>query len=325
MLRVKTQSRHHSNKKYTTWVEYIPQLPQQPQPQNPITGYYCDCPSGARTVGCCAHVASVLWYLGLARHDGYTCSTPRWDRHITDAREAAARVDAARPAAQAPAPGAAPAGPRRGGRGGARGARGATGRGRGRGAAVQNARAPLPAPAAPVVRGRGRGGRGRGAPGPAAQNPPAPIHTQAPVPQPVRVPVQIPVRRHAVNLTGPAMNGTAQTGAPLDLSVPTTSQLESPIDLSARPGNDVDMNEDNGIGNNVTVDVATFDLRLADDDDDDSDDEGEVGDSAVMDALTLGDGDDVPEVLDEMQDALSDDEEYDDNDDELPDLPNVNA
>jgi hypothetical protein len=33
-----------------------------------ILGYYCTCRSGARTVGTCAHVASVLWYLGYARH-----------------------------------------------------------------------------------------------------------------------------------------------------------------------------------------------------------------------------------------------------------------
>ncbi|KAJ8916939.1 hypothetical protein NQ315_013411 [Exocentrus adspersus] len=35
---------------------------------NPISGYYCTCQSGARSLGTCAHVASVLWYLGFARH-----------------------------------------------------------------------------------------------------------------------------------------------------------------------------------------------------------------------------------------------------------------
>ncbi|XP_011263507.2 uncharacterized protein LOC105255738 [Camponotus floridanus] len=33
-----------------------------------ILGYYCTCQSGARIVGCCAHVASVIWFLGYARH-----------------------------------------------------------------------------------------------------------------------------------------------------------------------------------------------------------------------------------------------------------------
>lgn len=35
----------------------------------PIEGYYCTCKSGARTLGTCAHVASVLWYLGYARYE----------------------------------------------------------------------------------------------------------------------------------------------------------------------------------------------------------------------------------------------------------------
>ena len=36
--------------------------------ENPIIGYYCTCQTGARTLGTCAHVASVVWYLGYARH-----------------------------------------------------------------------------------------------------------------------------------------------------------------------------------------------------------------------------------------------------------------
>ena len=30
--------------------------------------YYCTCKAGARTAVSCAHVASILWYLGYARH-----------------------------------------------------------------------------------------------------------------------------------------------------------------------------------------------------------------------------------------------------------------
>lgn len=33
-----------------------------------IIGYYCTCQSGARTLGTCAHVAAILWYLGYSRH-----------------------------------------------------------------------------------------------------------------------------------------------------------------------------------------------------------------------------------------------------------------
>lgn len=35
----------------------------------PIVGYYCTCKSGARTLGTCAHIASVLSYLGYAKHE----------------------------------------------------------------------------------------------------------------------------------------------------------------------------------------------------------------------------------------------------------------
>lgn len=32
-----------------------------------IAGYYCNCLVGNRTVGCCAHVMTILWYLSWAR------------------------------------------------------------------------------------------------------------------------------------------------------------------------------------------------------------------------------------------------------------------
>ena len=35
---------------------------------NIMSGNYCTCQSGSRTFCTCAHVASILWYLGYARH-----------------------------------------------------------------------------------------------------------------------------------------------------------------------------------------------------------------------------------------------------------------
>ena len=61
IIKAQIRSRHTSSKTYTLWIEYNQGL-------NPITGWYCGCRSGARTVGCCAHIASVLWYLGYNRH-----------------------------------------------------------------------------------------------------------------------------------------------------------------------------------------------------------------------------------------------------------------
>ena len=34
-----------------------------------ITGHYCTCKDGLRTLGCCAHVAAVILYLGHLRYN----------------------------------------------------------------------------------------------------------------------------------------------------------------------------------------------------------------------------------------------------------------
>ncbi len=65
LLRARIQSRHVGSKRYFLWIEY------DPDDDEPIKGWYCQCKPGQRVVGCCAHVASVLWYLGVARHEGY--------------------------------------------------------------------------------------------------------------------------------------------------------------------------------------------------------------------------------------------------------------
>jgi hypothetical protein len=60
LLRIKIQSRHVSSKEYHLWIEYNPVK---------VTAWYCKCKSGARVVGVCAHIASIIWYLGYARHN----------------------------------------------------------------------------------------------------------------------------------------------------------------------------------------------------------------------------------------------------------------
>jgi len=72
IIRVKLQSRHTSSKQYQLWIRY------EKDSFDPIKGWFCQCKNGARTVGCCAHIASVLWYLGYYRH---LLSTPR---HCSD-------------------------------------------------------------------------------------------------------------------------------------------------------------------------------------------------------------------------------------------------
>ena len=54
---IRTQSLKEYVEK-TIWVEFS---------SSNVTGWYCTCKIGARTVGCCPHVASVVWYLGYQK------------------------------------------------------------------------------------------------------------------------------------------------------------------------------------------------------------------------------------------------------------------
>ena len=82
VFKAQIRSRHTSNKTYDLWVEYAQGL-------NPITGWYCGCRSGARTVGCCAHVASVLWYLGYYRNETENSEAKPSKVHIGYVKDAA--------------------------------------------------------------------------------------------------------------------------------------------------------------------------------------------------------------------------------------------
>jgi len=82
ILRLQIQSRHTLSKVYNLWIEYS-------QGINPIISWYCQCKVSARTVGCCAHVASVLWYLGYSRHSKRLQERPSqsYAQYIQDAAE----------------------------------------------------------------------------------------------------------------------------------------------------------------------------------------------------------------------------------------------
>lgn len=64
LLRCKINSRHTRLKIYYTYILYNPAA----NGRNAITGTYCTCLQGRRTLGSCAHVISVVYYLGWARH-----------------------------------------------------------------------------------------------------------------------------------------------------------------------------------------------------------------------------------------------------------------
>lgn len=60
LLRAKSRSRHFNR----LWVKYD----SEKEGVEAICMGYCTCKCGARMVGCCAHVSSVLWFLGWKRH-----------------------------------------------------------------------------------------------------------------------------------------------------------------------------------------------------------------------------------------------------------------
>ena len=77
ILRVRIQSRHVSSKTYLLWIKYN---------QSEIESWYCKCRAGARVVGVCSHVASMLWFLGWGRHSNQeSFGVKNWGTYIDDA------------------------------------------------------------------------------------------------------------------------------------------------------------------------------------------------------------------------------------------------
>jgi hypothetical protein len=70
ILRCTIQSRHSNSTKYKCWIQYS-------LSGDPITSWYCTCPSGAITIGACSHLVSIIWYLSYARHNDFTPSMGR--------------------------------------------------------------------------------------------------------------------------------------------------------------------------------------------------------------------------------------------------------
>ena len=46
---------------HDAWINYNNESVQ------PIIGCYCSCPNGARTLGSCSHIVSILWFLGIGK------------------------------------------------------------------------------------------------------------------------------------------------------------------------------------------------------------------------------------------------------------------
>lgn len=64
ILKCEVRSRHISQKVYKCYVKYVPNTIGR----GSIKEYVCDCVNGLITVGCCAHVATIIYFLGHARY-----------------------------------------------------------------------------------------------------------------------------------------------------------------------------------------------------------------------------------------------------------------
>lgn len=67
------------------WIKYSTGL-------SPIAGWYFTYKSGAIVVGCCADIASVLWYLGFERHQPATKGPKIHNKDMDFLTDAAAEV-----------------------------------------------------------------------------------------------------------------------------------------------------------------------------------------------------------------------------------------
>ncbi len=93
LIRVKLQSKYRRAVTHNLWVEFCDDPMREPAKR--ILGYFCYCEQGARNLGCCAHVAAVLLYLGRDAYDPQPQPKRRLGSFLLlDAAEAVCRREA---------------------------------------------------------------------------------------------------------------------------------------------------------------------------------------------------------------------------------------
>jgi hypothetical protein len=64
LIRERIQSQHHGSFRYFIYIL----IDRKRGGIEAVWGYCCSCPNGLRTVECCSHIATVLWFLGLGKY-----------------------------------------------------------------------------------------------------------------------------------------------------------------------------------------------------------------------------------------------------------------
>ena len=64
IIKAEVKSKHKTMKSVVLTIDYI----SDGTDYNSIQRYCCDCPNGDRTMGCCSHVAAIIYYLSYGRY-----------------------------------------------------------------------------------------------------------------------------------------------------------------------------------------------------------------------------------------------------------------
>lgn len=79
LVRARIKSRHVSGRTYFVYI-LVNRDTDTANTLSSLVGYCCNCIVGERTVGCCAHMMTVLWYLSWGRFNDINAPAPFLDR-----------------------------------------------------------------------------------------------------------------------------------------------------------------------------------------------------------------------------------------------------
>lgn len=72
LVKAYMKSRYRSGKNHHIFVL----VDKSKSGKDAIVEYYCTCESGSRTVGCCSHIMTIIWYLGYGQYNGIDIPNP---------------------------------------------------------------------------------------------------------------------------------------------------------------------------------------------------------------------------------------------------------
>ncbi|XP_022834004.1 uncharacterized protein LOC111361820 [Spodoptera litura] len=86
LLRGRIKSRHISSRTYFTYL-LISKDDAVANALDAIVGYSCSCLVGKRTVGCCAHIMTIVWFLSWGRYNDITAPASYLDDYFMEYEE----------------------------------------------------------------------------------------------------------------------------------------------------------------------------------------------------------------------------------------------